>query len=103
MLGDAAHPMLQYAAQGAAQALEDAVSLVSAYKKYGRCRLDLVFRKYEEERIPRSSRVVRFARDIGHYAHQDGISKIKRDLVLRQRDIDDYDIVRWLYGYQPKC
>ncbi|CAF4601877.1 unnamed protein product, partial [Rotaria magnacalcarata] len=47
LLGDAAHPMLQYAGQGAAQALEDADALVSAYKKYGSLSLDAVFREYE--------------------------------------------------------
>ncbi|CAF2254787.1 unnamed protein product, partial [Rotaria magnacalcarata] len=39
--------MLQYAGQGAAQALEDADALVSAYKKYGSLSLDAVFREYE--------------------------------------------------------
>ncbi|CAF3349335.1 unnamed protein product [Rotaria sp. Silwood2] len=87
LLGDAAHPMLQYAGQGAAQALEDADALVTAYKKYGPLRIDSVFREYEQKRIPRSSKVVQFARDIGTFAHYDGVTKIVRDGILKKHDI----------------
>ncbi|CAF0915572.1 unnamed protein product [Rotaria sordida] len=83
LLGDAAHPMLQYAAQGAAQALEDALALTAAYKKHGPSKIDAIFREYEQERIPRSSKVVQFARDIGTYAHQNGMEKMARDATLR--------------------
>ncbi|CAF1151324.1 unnamed protein product [Rotaria sordida] len=76
LLGDAAHPMLQYAAQGAAQALEDAWALTAAYKKHGPSKINAIFREYEQERIPRSSKVVQFARDIGIYAHQNGMEKM---------------------------
>ena len=72
LLGDAAHPMLQYAGQGAAQALEDACALTDIYKKYGLSKIDTIFREYEQERIPRTSKVVQFARDIGIFAHYNG-------------------------------
>jgi 2-polyprenyl-6-methoxyphenol hydroxylase-like FAD-dependent oxidoreductase len=60
LLGDAAHPMLPHAGQGAAQALEDAVVL-------GRCLMHAAdieagLRRYEALRIPRSNRIVGIAR-----------------------------------------
>jgi 2-polyprenyl-6-methoxyphenol hydroxylase-like FAD-dependent oxidoreductase len=103
LLGDAAHPMLQYAAQGAAQALEDAVALVAAYKKHGPSKIDAVFREYEQERIPRSSKVVQFARDIGTFAHHDGAAKVIRDGVLKTHDLNDYNFLKWLYGDNQTC
>lgn len=102
LLGDAAHPMLQYAGQGAAQALEDAFSLVQAYKKHGPSKMETIFREYEQERIPRSSQVMQFARDIGMFAHQDGLMKDARNDLLRQRDMNDFQIIKWLYDGQPK-
>jgi 2-polyprenyl-6-methoxyphenol hydroxylase-like FAD-dependent oxidoreductase len=100
LLGDAAHPMLQYAAQGAAQALEDALALVSAYKKYGPSRIEMIFRDYERERIPRSSQVMKFARDIGQFAHQNGSMKIQRDILLRQHDMNNFVILEPLYAHK---
>ena len=97
LLGDAAHPMLQYAGQGAAQALEDAFALVSAYRRHGSTKLDVAIREYEEQRIPRSSKVMQFARDIGTFAHRGGSMKSDRDIVLRQHDMNDFDILKWLY------
>ena len=102
LLGDAAHPMLQYAAQGAAQALEDAVALVNAYKKYGPSRTEMIFRDYEQERIPRSSQVVQFARDIGTFAHHHGLMKINRDALLRQHEMNDFHKFKWLYADESK-
>ncbi|CAF1582714.1 unnamed protein product [Rotaria magnacalcarata] len=98
LLGDAAHPMLQYAAQGAAQALEDACALVAAYKKHGPSKIHAVFHEYEQERIDRSSKVVQFARDIGIFAHQNGVAKIVRDAILRSHDMDNFDSFKWLYA-----
>jgi salicylate hydroxylase len=98
LLGDAAHPMLQYAAQGAAQALEDASSLVASYKKHGPRKIHTVFHEYEQERIPRSSKVVQFARDIGIFAHHGGTAKIVRDAILRMHDKNNYEFLKWLYA-----
>ncbi len=97
LLGDAAHPMLQYAAQGAAQALEDADALATAYKKHGPRKIQTIFHEYEQERIPRSSKVVQFARDIGTFAHHDGTAKIVRDTILCMHNENNYDFIKWLY------
>ena len=98
LLGDAAHPMLQYAAQGAAQVLEDACILVDAYKKHGPTKMKDMFREYEQKRIPRSSKVVQFARDIGTFAHHDGMAKMLRDAILRRHDMNHFHFLQWLYG-----
>ncbi|CAF0907429.1 unnamed protein product [Adineta steineri] len=98
LLGDAAHPMLQYAGQGAAQALEDAFTLVDIFKKYNLTKFHTIFHEYEQKRIPRSSKVVQFARDIGIFAHYNGIAKILRDSILRMHDINDFSFLEWLYG-----
>lgn len=60
LLGDAAHPMLPHAGQGAAQALEDAVVL-------GRCLaadsdIAAALRRYERLRVPRTTQVVQISR-----------------------------------------
>ena len=60
LLGDAAHPMLPHAGQGAAQALEDAVALGRAFTSPGD--VDVARRRYERVRITRTSGVVALAR-----------------------------------------
>ena len=62
LLGDAAHPMTQYMAQGACMALEDAVTLGEAVRACGHD-LEAAFRRYESVRIPRSARGLVHARD----------------------------------------
>ena len=64
LLGDAAHPMTQYMAQGACMALEDAVTLGEAVRACGHD-LEAAFRRYESVRIPRSARVVWSTREMG--------------------------------------
>ena len=60
LLGDAAHPMLPHAGQGAAQALEDAVALGRALGDAS----DVVgaLRRYEQQRAPRTRTIVQIAR-----------------------------------------
>jgi 3-hydroxybenzoate 6-monooxygenase len=104
LLGDAAHPMLQYLAQGAAQALEDTAVL-------GAMLADLaagadpapVFRAYEAERAPRTARVQTQARVWGDYWHlHPGPLKVSRDAMLQARSATDYSESDWYYGYRGK-
>jgi len=60
LLGDAAHPMLPHAGQGAAQALEDAVSLGRALRAV--TGVDAALRSYEQLRIPRTRAVSQLSR-----------------------------------------
>jgi 2-polyprenyl-6-methoxyphenol hydroxylase-like FAD-dependent oxidoreductase len=63
LLGDAAHPMLPHAGQGAAQALEDAVVLGSVLRDvHEDSDIEPALRKYERLRMPRTGAVVALAR-----------------------------------------
>ena len=67
-MGDAAHPMLQYLAQGACQALEDAAYLSDMLHKHGND-IEQAFLEYQEERIPRTANVQTSARMWGEIIH----------------------------------
>jgi salicylate hydroxylase len=99
LLGDAAHPMLQYIAQGACQALEDAVCLGIALERH--CDWTDAFRAYEGERIPRTARVQQTARFFGDLKHLDGVGRSVRNALLQKRSPDDFDYFDFLYGYSP--
>jgi len=99
LLGDAAHPMLQYIAQGACQALEDAVSLGDAMKQCGGD-VPRAFRAYQEPRIERTARVQGIARFFGDVKHVHGVSIALRNALLAKRTPDDYEYFEWLYGYK---
>lgn len=101
LLGDAAHPMLQYLAQGACQALEDAYFLSQKLKEYpGNDNLNKAFKEYQEERQPRTARVQTTARKWGEVLHTaDPIAQLMRDMYLKKHDSQDYSEVEWLYGY----
>jgi salicylate hydroxylase len=57
LLGDAAHPMVPFMAQGACMAIEDAVVLARAVEGAGTAGVARSLRLYEAVRIPRTSRV----------------------------------------------
>ena len=99
LLGDAAHPMLQYLAQGACMALEDAVTLGEAVRQ---CGLDLEagFRRYERARITRTARVVLSAREMGRIYHAKGVERLVRNSLWRGRKPEQfYDAFDWLFGW----
>jgi 2-polyprenyl-6-methoxyphenol hydroxylase-like FAD-dependent oxidoreductase len=63
LLGDAAHPMLPHAGQGAAQALEDAVALGQALRHAAeRASIECALRHYEKVRAARTRKIVEIAR-----------------------------------------
>ena len=99
LLGDAAHPMLQYMAQGACMALEDAVTLREAIKA---CDGDLEagFRLYESKRIVRTARVVYSSREMGRIYHAQGVERLVRNTLWKDRSPERfYDALEWLYGW----
>jgi 3-hydroxybenzoate 6-monooxygenase len=105
LTGDAAHPMLQYLAQGACQALEDAWALEHAVARH-------VFQdrtadddgweaaavEFNRNRAPRTARVQRNARLWGESWHVDGIARYLRNLLFSGRESDDYRYTDWLYA-----
>jgi 2-polyprenyl-6-methoxyphenol hydroxylase-like FAD-dependent oxidoreductase len=66
LLGDAAHPMTPNLGQGACQAIEDAVVLAACLA--GSSHIDSALQKYEERRVPRTSKIALLSRRIGGMA-----------------------------------
>ncbi len=99
LLGDAAHPMLQYMAQGACMALEDAVCLAHLMEQYDG-NFERAFSAYREERIVRTARVQMSSRLIGELVyHPDGAQRLVRNSILRAKTPEDhYRSLAWLYG-----
>ncbi|MDQ0304839.1 2-polyprenyl-6-methoxyphenol hydroxylase-like FAD-dependent oxidoreductase [Ancylobacter polymorphus] len=99
LLGDAAHPMLQYLAQGACMAMEDAVTLAELVAAYPGD-IDKAFRTYQALRIPHTARVQLGSREIGKFIyHPGGAAALVRNSVLKSWTPNEYyDRLSWLYG-----
>lgn len=99
LLGDAAHPMLQYFAQGACMAMEDAVCL-AALMADDRQNIEATLETYEAKRRLRTARVQLQSREIGeHVYHPAGAHAALRNAVMSARSPSDwYDQIDWLYG-----
>ncbi|GAA3749049.1 3-hydroxybenzoate 6-monooxygenase [Streptomyces tremellae] len=99
LLGDAAHPMLQYAAQGACMALEDAVVLGQLLAEAGG---DVPQRleKYGAERYERTARTQHVARAMGEQLyHPAGDAAAARNAMLSSFTAEKlYEKVAWLHG-----
>jgi salicylate hydroxylase len=101
LTGDAAHPMLQYLAQGACQAIEDAHCLAAQTAKHavdGEPDWPAVLQDYQAACSERTARVQSSARTWGDIWHVDGLARQLRNALFRDRDPDDYQYVDWLYG-----
>ena len=100
LLGDAAHPMMQYLAQGACMALEDAVTLGEAVEAEDGD-LERAFARYERSRVARTARVVLLTREMGRIYHAKGVERLVRNELWRDRTPERYyDAVEWLYGWK---
>ncbi|HEX4782186.1 MAG TPA: 3-hydroxybenzoate 6-monooxygenase [Usitatibacter sp.] len=100
LLGDAAHPMMQYLAQGACMALEDAVTLGEAVRESGGD-IAAAFARYEKARVARTARVVLMTREMGRVYHAKGVERLVRNDLWRGRTPERYyDAVEWLYGWR---
>ena len=100
VVGDAAHPMLPFRAQGANQAIEDAVTLARCLTGAGpadRAGTDAALRRYERLRLPRTNRIQQESRDNVRVFHlPDGAEQRHRDTVATSSGLDRND---WLFGY----
>jgi len=98
LLGDAAHPMLQYLAQGACMATEDAVLLAEKARAHPDD-LPAAFNAYTQDRYLRTARVQIMARVYGDFYHARGVTAELRDITLSGRTPQQsYDGIAWLYG-----
>ena len=101
LLGDAAHPMLPYLAQGAAMAIEDAAELGQCLEHGGGDPAGAM-RRYERRRRARTARAQRAARRNGAIYHMGALAGFLRTLAVAavggERLISRYD---WLYGWKP--
>ena len=99
LLGDAAHPTLQYLAQGACMAMEDGVRLaeeLAARPGDPHAALEA----YRRRRVLRTARVQLLSRAVGdHVYHPAGAHAALRNALMRAKTDDDwYDTLAWLYA-----
>jgi salicylate hydroxylase len=99
LLGDAAHPMLQYLAQGACQAIEDSLALAQSVAA-APDDLPRALAAYEEARRLRTARVQITARAMGAFFHLDGVAATLRNAMMAGRASDDYAMLDWLHGHR---
>jgi salicylate hydroxylase len=101
LLGDAAHPMVQYIAQGAAMALEDAICLAGAvHEQDGDCAK--AFQRYQDARIVRTARVQLSSLMMDRLNHAKGVERKVRNSLFEGRTPEEfYDRLAWLYTPLP--
>ncbi|MQY33806.1 3-hydroxybenzoate 6-hydroxylase [Streptomyces sp. RB17] len=102
LLGDSAHPPLQYIAQGAIMAIEDGwvlgEHLARNRAEDGTIDWGAALAAYEAVRPEHCRRVVTTSRTWGELWHLQGVAREQRNVLLRARDSYDYSFVDWLYG-----
>ena len=103
LLGDAAHPMLQYLAQGAGQAIEDSVVLGEALRHTGGD-FERAFRLYQQERYLRTGRVQLTARFYGDIYHASGVTRELRNRMFQGgQESAGFAGLKWMYeGIDPQ-
>ncbi len=99
LLGDAAHPMMQYYAQGACMAMEDAVCLSHMMDGHGGD-VEAALGDYRDHRMVRTARVQIGSRAIGeHVYHAAGMhAAVRNEIMGSLSTADYYDRLEWLYG-----
>lgn len=103
LAGDAAHPMLQYLAQGAGQAIEDAVVLGEALRHTGGD-FERSFQLYQQERYLRTGRVQLTARFYGDIYHASGVARELRNRMFQGgQESAGFAGLKWMYeGIDPQ-
>ena len=98
LLGDAAHPMLQYFAQGACMAMEDAVCLSHCIANHDN--IETAFEVYQSMRTVRTGRVQMTSRLIGDYIYHPAGAKaaVRNHMMSSMSPKDWFNTLDWLYG-----
>jgi salicylate hydroxylase len=101
LLGDACHPMLPFVAQGAAQAMEDGVTLTACLQKYDD--IPEALTHYQALRLPRTAHVQSLAANNKIRFHlPDGPEQIARDAKMAAGGTDwSFKAIEWIYGHDP--
>ncbi len=99
LLGDAAHPMLQYMAQGACMAMEDGVCLADSLDRHA-VDLEAGLRSYRDRRVLRTARLQLTSRAMGdHVCHPAGPHAALRNAIMGAKSQGEwYAALEWLYG-----
>jgi salicylate hydroxylase len=101
LIGDAAHPMLQYMAQGACQALEDSVELATCVMEWP-SDLPGAFRTFRDRRYLRTARVQFSARQMIEMCQATGtLAELRSSYFRRRSPAQFYDSLAWLYSDSP--
>ena len=101
LLGDAAHPMLPFYAQGAGQAIEDAAALAVCLTT-APWDPPAALARYERLRMPRATRVQEASRGrIGHHHLPDGPEQRARDAEFAREDPLSHN--DWIYAYDAEA
>ena len=96
LLGDAAHPTLQYLAQGACMAMEDGEVLAAKLAQRDRP-INESLQLYESERYLRAARITLTSRFFGHVCHAGGGARDLRNHLAGQRGDENFYEVDWIY------
>lgn len=101
LLGDAAHPMVPFFAQGAGQAIEDAVVLATCLTAPG-LQIETALAQYNSVRVPRASSVQQVSHARTTYNHlEDGPEQRERDAGFAAEDPLRHSA--WLYSYDAQA
>lgn len=102
LLGDAAHPVLPFLAQGAVMALEDAVTLAS-FVAARKGDIETALGDYERVRRTRVAKVAEASERNGRIYHMQGAMALARNATMKlappNRVMAGFD---WLYGWKPE-
>ncbi|MDB5616052.1 FAD-dependent monooxygenase [Tardiphaga sp.] len=104
LLGDAAHAMLPFAAQGAGMAIEDAAVLAQCLSDVEGTPtvVSAALARYAALRAPRVGRVQRTARQSGRIYHLHGPMALARDMVMRALGAGRLQARQnWIYDWKP--
>jgi salicylate hydroxylase len=99
LVGDAAHPMLPYLAQGAGMAIEDAHVLAAQLLGATPLNVPERLQQFAHARWQRNAQVQARAVRNGQIFHATGALRVGRDMGLRLMGAKLMD-VPWLYGYR---
>ncbi len=99
LIGDAAHAMLPFAAQGAAMAIEDGFVLAQAVSKNGG-EISAALADYESQRRARVLNVIKRTRLNRFAYHAWGPAALARNLIFKARGPAMMDRLAWLYDYR---